>query len=279
MRHCYCTLFAGALLLGAVAPPCGLRAAEPPPPAPAKKPPASLDDQLFDDLGDDPLKMLDEPAGKQPAPKGTPAPKGATAPPAGTAPGPKAAKPGMDPLDAELFRDLGGEDAGAPADADDEQDPLARLSRRMREVESRLRGGKSDADTLQRQDKIAADLAALIEELERRQQQQQQQQSKSPSSGTKSERERVEQPTGGQPGGGAPQPKPAQDSTDRVGKATAERPDPAAMDALLKNVWGELPERLRQQMLQSSVEQFLPKYELLIEDYFRTLAEEQARDR
>jgi hypothetical protein len=148
----------------------------------------------------------------------------------------------------------------------------------MREVESRLRGGKSDADTLQRQEKIAADLAALIEELERRQQQQQQQQSKSPSSGTKSERERVEQPTSGQPGG-APQPKPAQDSTDRVGKAEAERPDPAAMDALLKNVWGELPERLRQQMLQSSVEQFLPKYELLIEDYFRTLAEEQARDR
>jgi hypothetical protein len=43
------------------------------------------------------------------------------------------------------------------------------------------------------------------------------------------------------------------------------------MQDLLKNVWGELPPRLRQQMLQSSMEQFLPKYELLIEEYFKTL--------
>lgn len=45
-------------------------------------------------------------------------------------------------------------------------------------------------------------------------------------------------------------------------------------DVLHKDVWGMLPERQRQQMLELPVEEFLPKYELLIEDYFRRLAEE-----
>ena len=48
---------------------------------------------------------------------------------------------------------------------------------------------------------------------------------------------------------------------------------------LLKDVWGELPPRLRQQMLQSSVEKFVPKYEFEIEEYFKTLAEQQQEQR
>jgi hypothetical protein len=49
----------------------------------------------------------------------------------------------------------------------------------------------------------------------------------------------------------------------------------AQMNDLLKDVWGQLPERMRQQMMQSSVEEFLPKYELLIEDYFKALSNRQ----
>ncbi len=44
------------------------------------------------------------------------------------------------------------------------------------------------------------------------------------------------------------------------------RPDEAAL--------GALPERAREQMLQLPAEEFLPKYELEIEDYFRRLAGE-----
>jgi hypothetical protein len=44
---------------------------------------------------------------------------------------------------------------------------------------------------------------------------------------------------------------------------------------MLKDIWGELPPRLRQQMMQSSIEKFIPKYELLIEEYFKALAEKQ----
>ena len=43
----------------------------------------------------------------------------------------------------------------------------------------------------------------------------------------------------------------------------------------MKQLWGELPQRDREQMLQLPVEEFLPEYELLIEDYFRRLSEEK----
>ena len=45
----------------------------------------------------------------------------------------------------------------------------------------------------------------------------------------------------------------------------------------MKDVWGQLPAREREQMLQSPPEQFLPKYELLLEKYYKRLAEEQKR--
>ena len=47
------------------------------------------------------------------------------------------------------------------------------------------------------------------------------------------------------------------------------------MRAMMKQLWGELPEHARQQMLQSPIEEFPPKYQSLIEAYFRRLAEEK----
>jgi len=40
----------------------------------------------------------------------------------------------------------------------------------------------------------------------------------------------------------------------------------------MKDLWGKLPERQRQQMLQPLREDFLPKYASEIEAYFRALA-------
>ncbi len=45
------------------------------------------------------------------------------------------------------------------------------------------------------------------------------------------------------------------------------------MRELIKGLWGELPAHQREQMLQLPIEEFLPKYELLIEKYFRRLSE------
>jgi uncharacterized small protein (DUF1192 family) len=47
--------------------------------------------------------------------------------------------------------------------------------------------------------------------------------------------------------------------------------------ATMKRLWGGLPERARQQMLQTPVEEFPPKYEEQIEQYFRRLAEEKGK--
>ena len=47
------------------------------------------------------------------------------------------------------------------------------------------------------------------------------------------------------------------------------------MRAEMKRLWGELPEQVRQQMQELPAEDFPPKYESLIEEYFRRLAEEK----
>ena len=49
------------------------------------------------------------------------------------------------------------------------------------------------------------------------------------------------------------------------------------MRTVLSGLWGELPEHLRNQMLQRPDETFLPKYETLIEDYYRQLSGQQGR--
>ena len=47
------------------------------------------------------------------------------------------------------------------------------------------------------------------------------------------------------------------------------------MQILIKEIWGHLPPKTREQMLKSYGEQFLPQYEDLIVEYFKRLAEEQ----
>lgn len=60
-----------------------------------------------------------------------------------------------------------------------------------------------------------------------------------------------------------------------TGKETTRKPNPAATRAIMKRLWGNLPKRQREQMLESPIEEFPPKYELQIEDYFRRLSEEK----
>jgi hypothetical protein len=56
------------------------------------------------------------------------------------------------------------------------------------------------------------------------------------------------------------------------------KPDAAARTReRMKQLWGELPKRAREQMMQSAIEDYPPKYELRIEEYFRKLSEEKKR--
>jgi hypothetical protein len=51
----------------------------------------------------------------------------------------------------------------------------------------------------------------------------------------------------------------------------------ARLQILLRQVWGHLPPKIRDQMQSGLIEEFLPKYERLIEEYYSRLAEEGTR--
>ncbi len=66
----------------------------------------------------------------------------------------------------------------------------------------------------------------------------------------------------------------ARDSTARLNQASSQPVDKADLEALIKDLWGHLPQRSREQMQQSFSDEFLPKYELEIEQYYRRLSED-----
>jgi hypothetical protein len=68
----------------------------------------------------------------------------------------------------------------------------------------------------------------------------------------------------------------ARDSTDRLGPANRRPLDQGDVERMVKDLWGHLPERSREQMIQSFSEEFLPEYELEIEEYYRRLSEDDA---
>jgi hypothetical protein len=202
-----------------------------------------LDNELLEGAGD--LKGGDKPRPAAPAPEKPPANRKA------------------DGGEAE------GEDIGAPGH---DEDPLMRISEAMRSAENLIPKQVKRATAEQVQRRIVQDLAALIEQAEK-QHAQQASSSKQSKSQKTAKRQMVQQPKSGRSGKDSN--KPAKDSTDRLSKADATEPDPQLRRDLLKDVWGHLPAHAREQMLQNAPEQFLPQYELMIERYYKRLAEEQ----
>jgi hypothetical protein len=190
-------------------------------------------------------------------------------------------RPAGGDLDDELLKGLGdGEDIelggkpGQPAEAGKSANPLVDLGRQMHEVESRIAQAKSDDETQKLQERIASELQKLIKQLQRRKKS-----SSSSSSSSKdqqtAEREKVEQPTTGGAGQQAAADSPAKESTETLKERKTEKAETAQLDEALKDIWGQLPEHLREQMEQYATEELLPKYELQIEEYFRALAKGQ----
>ena len=169
-------------------------------------------------------------------------------------------------LDRQLLDQLReGEDLGEKS-----PDPFLTVSRRMRTVEERI-SQKDTAEATQRlQQQIVSDLALLIE------------QAKKQCSGGQCNKPGAAKP-GGKPGGNkkggtgdnAGTQRSAKDSTERLGKSAATVAELEAMKTMFKEVWGQLPPKLREQMQSGLAEQFLPKYETLIEAYYKRLAEDR----
>ncbi len=130
-------------------------------PAPAKQ---SLNDELLKGLGSDPSTdpIPAKTEGKADAAGGA---KDSGANQNKAADGAKPAKKGVgDSLDDELLKGLeGGQEAQAEGDA---SDPLVRINRQMRKVESLIARTKADTSTQQLQQKIVRDLDELIKKVQ-----------------------------------------------------------------------------------------------------------------
>jgi hypothetical protein len=157
-----------------------------------------------------------------------------------------------------------------PVEADD---PLVHISQEMRMVEEYLPQAARRGHAEQLQRRIVDDLARLIDQAEQ-QRSQKASSSKQQKSKSTQERKQVQQPKQAQGNAGKDSNKPAEDSSNRLGKAEAARPDPELFKRMMKDTWGHLPARDREQMLQTTPDKFLPQYELLIEKYYQRLAEE-----
>jgi hypothetical protein len=215
------------------------------------KPASSLDEQLLKGLDNELLEGLDD----KPADSGSPKRKRGT---------PTQDK--SNPLDEELLGDLGGEDLGEPRKP---KDPLVGIGQRMRAVESRLIEQQLDDQTRTMQQKILDDLSALVQECKKCQ-----------GGGNKPPSKSSKPSRGSQAGtnpGQAPLESPPRDSSDQLRERKTERDQRAGIVNARKESWGNLPQHARQQIPNNYTEEFLPKYELLLEKYFKRLGEEDLR--
>jgi hypothetical protein len=203
----------------------------------------SLGSQLLDDL--DPNQFA--PPAAAPAPAATPPSR------------PKRILPGL--TDDALGEDLGRPSAGGP---------LVEVKRKMETAESLLRGGDSVDRAGPVQQQVVAELDALIEQLAKQCSSSSSQSNGQPKPGSQRSQSANSQQAA-RPGRGT---APARDSTSQIQRDDSQAVQFADREGLHKNLWGHLPPHIREQMLQAHSDEFLPQYELEIEEYFRRLAEE-----
>lgn len=174
-------------------------------------------------------------------------------------------------LDSPSKAEQAGEDLGKRGTS-----PLERISNRMHEAHQLIESQTTSGETKRVQEAIVSDLDELIEQLSQQckncsggqcknpgqQQQQTSQSAPKPGEGKKSATSSTAQAAAQQsqaPGEGG---KPAD-------------PGELSNDELVKQLWGQLPQHMRQQLLQSSADEFLPKYRRELEEYYRKLSEEE----
>jgi hypothetical protein len=199
-------------------------------------------------------------------------------------PEPDAAKKSEQPKKAEPPKKVeppgkpreGKEDADREA-ADMEQklkEITNRLSKNLETAEQKLKENDPSDPTQQVQRDIVKDLDDLIEQMKRQQQQQQQSSSSSQQRNQQARKNKMRQNQASNQ-----QPQPNQDNQDQnqQGKnargGNSREQQMSKIADLYKDIWGHLPETLRQEMNQYAREQFMPKYNELLKQYYATIAE------
>jgi len=154
-----------------------------------------------------------------------------------------------------------------------QENPLLRVGRRMRDVQDRIAKTKVGEETQTIQRQILEDIDSLIEQARQQQQQQQsQQQQQKQQAAQQKARQQAKPSNSGK--GQRRNPGPSREAARGASKGRPTRPKLGPREAISKMTWGHLPPALQQLMTQISGEEFLPKYEPLIEQYYKTLAEQ-----
>lgn len=188
-------------------------------------------------------------------------------------------EPAGNPLDDELMKGL-TEDQPEDLKSSVDKDTFRRISTKMRDAETLIAENKTSTRTQDLQRDISKELDDLIKELEQQARQQQQQRSSSSRGRPGSQRgKQKQQGKAGQQmeGNSASENAQSPNSTEVLKDRETKREDLKSVQSLIKDVWGHLPERMRQQMMQSHSDKFLPKYEDQIKAYFNSLLKEQQK--
>lgn len=197
----------------------------------------------------------------------------------------------LDLLDQPSSTDANPKPVLTPADvglenedlSEDSSNPLLAVRQSMLIAAGFLERGRIDSETQQLQSDIVQRLDDLINEFEQPPQDNEQSQQPDQESGqTESETQQTQssrQSTASMETEELPQPE--DPSASNIGElpgqagmaaeAIENLKDPVALQ---QSVWGQLPERVRQQMQSQMVEQFLPSYKSQIETYFKALLEQ-----
>jgi hypothetical protein len=165
-------------------------------------------------------------------------------------------------LERQLHNDIDGEDIGQPGES---RHPLVPIAERMKAVEQLVDGKNSDADTQRLQKQIVSDLDKLLEGCKKCQ-----------CNGSCNKPGQCDKP-GSKPGNGKGSQVAAKKPGTQPGKkeaSVAKTGDVESADDLLKKSWGQLPQRVREQILQGAGDEFLPKYDAQIRRYFERMLRE-----
>ncbi len=170
------------------------------------------------------------------------------------------------------------EEGGRPSSTDSAApsvqrgDPLVEISRWMSDVEQRLRRGETGPQTRRLQQDVVQRLDALIRQAEDAA-------SSSAASATSSSQgqpqtrsESGEQAAAQEKEGNASS-RTDSDSDSSRAAGDQNRPTASDLQSALQRVWGELPQRERDLLMQHGTDTFVPKYRAMIEAYFRRLSE------
>jgi hypothetical protein len=154
-----------------------------------------------------------------------------------------------------------GEDLGAGQWGAGSADPLKLVKDRMRQAESVLAARDASGRASSAQQEAVSELDAMIAKLQKQ----------CENCGGQCNKPGPLQNKPPKPGGKKGS-KPGETSAVAATKP-APPVDKAAVGNLVKDLWGRLPERQREELLQPLSEEFLPEYAADIEEYFHVLAE------